>query len=407
MFFTVHPNSRARRGIVILVIQGGNSAAIVRYSKLCNAHLVILIDAENELRRLLCGYMPPHVKAFPLGQGHTAKTLAERASQAIQKCIGSTAGMNADSGLGQHRGIGYLATRLLLDSREMRAFIEGEMLDFLMRASGGVLDHVRIIGKGSVAGGTASAGLLLTTAALEKAIIDWSNATVEVELDLTGGISYAGLGPRVHKNTAAGVVEALAYVTSRRQHNRAIRAVRFIELPPVGDDRSERVRHLLEIEQAAQSAKVCDVLDQKAPNNSQNGPLGNVSIWRSGHFTPLHPRFHVARDIAPEYCHVLRQLLTDSKPQPSLIRRLNLSARRHQLPREDLEGILSRTETTTVSDLLESIAQPGGKSIITIDALLASGESLRLSEAQNVWITAPTGVAETHTRLVLQNTCLQ
>ena len=100
-----------------------------------------------------------------------------------------------------------------------------------MRASGGVLDHVRIVGKGSVAGGTASAGLLLTTAALEKAIIDWSNATVEVELDLIGGISYAGLGPRVHKNTAAGVVEALAYVTSRSQHNRAIRGARFIELP--------------------------------------------------------------------------------------------------------------------------------------------------------------------------------
>ena len=166
-------------------------------------------------------------------------------------------------------------------------------------------------------------------------------------------------------------------------------AHRFIELPPVGDDRSERIRHLLEVEQAAQSAKVSDVLDQKAPNNSQNGPLGNVSIWRSGHFTPLHPRSYVARDIAPEYGHVLRQLLTDSKPQPSLIRRLNLSACRHQLPREDLDGILSRTGTTYASDLLDAIAQPGSKSAVTIDALLASSESLRFSEAQNVWITAP------------------
>jgi hypothetical protein len=402
-----HLHRGTSRGIVILVVQGGNNAELVRHYRLCKADLVIVIDVEKELARLLTGVLPPHVKFFALGPGHTARTLAEGASPAIQCSIGNTAGMNAESGLGQLRALGYLATKLLLESQEMQSFLSRDLLDFLMKVSGGVLDSVLVVCAGSVAGGTASAGLLFTVAAIEQSILERTNATVEVELHITGAISYAGLGPRVHKNAAAGVVEALAYVTARHQHNRTIRSLRLTELPPCGDDRAARARYMLEMEQAAQCAAVGEILDRNAPNNSQNGPLGNVTIWRSGHFSPLHPRNHVARDIAPGYFQLLRQLLLESNPHPSLIGRLTLATRRQALPREGLDGILDRAATTDINDLIAAVAQPGFKLTIAIDAILASGESLRLSDARTVWAAMPGTMAETHSRLILQSTCLR
>ena len=140
---------------------------------------------------------------------------------------------------------------------------------------------------------------------------------------------------------------------------------------------------MLEVEQASQCREVCDFLDRIAPNRSQDGPLGNVSIWRSEHFTPLDPRFHIARDIAPFYALTLRQLLTESKPQPSLVNRLVLHRQRRPLPREDLNDIFTRAETSLPDELLEAIVQPAARSLATVDAVLASGEVLRLSEAHD------------------------
>ena len=261
----------------IHVIQGGNNLHLLGFDDLCRADMLLALDSENEINRVLRDRAPANLRVFPLAQRQTARTLAEGASDDIRQCVATTAGMAADCGLGQVRGIGYLATRRLLASREMQDFLNHELLDTLMQRSGGVLDHVRIIGEGSVAGGTASAGLLLVVAALEAVILEKTNATVHTDLRVAGSLSYMALGPRVHTNAAAGIVEILAYVTSKQQHNRAIRSVRFSELPPVGEDRAERTRFMLEVEQAVQCPEVQATLDSLDANASQNGPFG-VSV---------------------------------------------------------------------------------------------------------------------------------
>ncbi|NLE61903.1 MAG: hypothetical protein GX616_26405 [Planctomycetes bacterium] len=288
----------------------------------------------------------------------------------------------------------------------MRDFLDHELLDCLMQASGGVLGHVRLIGKGSVAGATASAGLRHVLWALETAILEKTNATVHTEIHITGSISYTGLGVRVHTNGAAGVVESLAHAISKNQHNRVIRSVRLSELPPVGENRDERSRYMLEVEQAVQCVEVGNTLDRLEPNASQDGPLGNIKTVRSVHFAPLHPRFHVACDIAPGYAKMLRQVLIDSKPQPSLVHKLRLNTQQHELPREDLQSILARADATEASELVNLLAHQGMRTIGTVEAILATGETVQLSDAPAVWATLPSTTAQVRERLILQNTSL-
>jgi hypothetical protein len=347
------------------VIPGGNNAPELGYVNILGADVVFAADAPDELKRSLPNPLPLSIIALALGQGHTAKTLAAGAPSTVQECISASAGMDAEAGLGQLRGIGYLATKAVLGSHEVKTFVNETVLDLLMQKSGGVLDRVRIEGKGSLAGGTASAAVFLLTSEIEKAITDRSNAKVEVELTLTGAISYSGLGRRVHKNAAAGTVDALQWVTSPCQHSRTIRSLRLMELPPVGNDRDTRARHVLEIEQASQAKELREILSRSAPNSSLDGPLGNVTLWQSGHFRPLDPRFHVSRDIAPEYCRQLRQALTDSRPQPSLVQRLLLNSRNHELPREDVQSISERVAATRIVHSWDSLLADGEQSAST------------------------------------------
>ena len=100
VFHYLHRGAGCR--IVILVIQGGNSPEIARHHRQHHADLVLVIDVEKELARLLPAVLPPHVKCYALGVGHTARTLAA-GSPAIQNALANTAGMNAEEGLGQLR----------------------------------------------------------------------------------------------------------------------------------------------------------------------------------------------------------------------------------------------------------------------------------------------------------------
>ena len=233
----------------------------------------------------------------------------------------------------------------------------------------------------------------MTIAAVEEAILQQTNATVEVELHITGAISYAGLGPRVHTNGAAGVTEALAYVTGRPQHDRTIRSLQLTELPPCGDNRDERNRFMLEGEQAAHCKQVREILDRAAPIN-QKRTLGKCEHLAHGALHAPAPAHHVARDIAPGYVQHLQQLLLESKTQPSLIDKLTLVPRRQLLPREGPRRDFGPSQH-------HGHRQPDRRrhaARIQADlhggCRLGLGEALRLSDAHNVWAATPITIAE-------------
>lgn len=397
-----------KREIVINLTVGGNRAAVLRHQTLCGADINIHIDCENEVQQHIASAKRYNVKTLSVGKGETARTLAKAAHSAVRRRAEEHAPIDATRGMGQDREIGHFASVHLLSRAQVKEFLEHELPELLRRLTGGVVEVVRIVGKASVAGGTGSPGLRLFVNALEEAILTCSDATtIHTELQICGGISYSGLGRRVHLNASAGTIEVFAYVTSKDHNDRVVRHLRLSELPPVGEDREARDRFMLECEQATQCPEVQAILAQLEPNAGMNGPFGNVWLLRSAHFQALHPRFDVGHDVAPAYARTLQDLLRHCKPQPALIRELVVTSHDVELPREDLEGLIARANTSDANDTIALITQQAVRTVGRVDAHLASGHSICLSEAPTVWAISPSTVAETRERLTLQNTCLQ
>lgn len=405
----LNPAHPGKPELTISAVLGGNGADLLHYwEDLCHADIGIYADTENEVSKYLTVFTTGNVIACRLGKGQTARTLAKRAQESVQRWLARAAGMNVDCGMGQVRAWGYLGAIQSIESREVQDFLQHGLPELLRQVSGGVVGNVRIIGKGSVAGGTGSSGLTVFLTELEKAILKWSDATtIHTEYHVCGSVSYSGLGRRVHRNGAAGTAEILANVLFKDQPDRVIRSLRLAELPPVGEDRELRSRFMLEVEQAAECPEVRKLRAQWEPNASQDGPLGNITLLRSVHHAALDPRFDIARDIAPEYATTIRRITAESRPQPSLIQRLVLNTRQHSIPRAELEGIVDRAAATDGNELVGLITQQAARIIGTVDALLATGDTVRLSEAATVWATSPSTVAETTDRLILQQSCLQ
>ena len=396
----------APQPLTITVIDGGAYLAYTRHPAMWPPGVVVVCDVPNEIERVLLAPVPPNLLIYPLAVGQTASTLANHAEPDVQQAISNVAAMNAASGLGQWRGMGALAIDNLLGSPDMKRLLEGDLLDALLQMNGGILDHVCVGGKGGLSGGTSSASLPKAVQAIANAITSRCDATVEVRLECVGALSYVGLGPRVQRNGSAGMVDAVAYTTAKDHHEREVRSLTLMELPPVGRDRDARDRLMLEVEQAKQCAQVTEVLDQTAPNRSLAGPLGNVTVWQADHYHHLHPQFDIAPDVVASYVRTLREISSESRPQPSLVEKLTFTEARADLPREDLEHIADRVQASDLQELVETIAQPGSKVTVGVIAVLQSGESLMLGEAATVWASPPTSVGETRKRLVIQRSVL-
>ena len=97
----VQSSSGKRTGFSrILVLPGGNNASMVQFPEICDCDLVIVVNATNELARNLPKPLPSYIKPLPLGQGHTARTLAAGASSTVRRLHQHSAGMDAEAGWG-------------------------------------------------------------------------------------------------------------------------------------------------------------------------------------------------------------------------------------------------------------------------------------------------------------------
>lgn len=396
----------ASQPLTVLLIQGGSNLAIVKHATLWPTGLVIGIDVPNEIERVLPAPLPDHFYPFPLAPGHTAQTLAKNADARTREAISNLAAMNAAFGLGQWRGIGVLAMDRLLKSPEMKRFLNETLLDTLVQMSGGVLEHVQIIAKGGVSGGTASAAILQMARSLADAVTCRTGATVAVSVELIGPTSFVGLGPRVWKNAAAGVVDAVAYATEKDHHEREVRLLTLVELPPVGRDRATRDRLMLEVEQAKQCPEVRRILDTAAPNQALDTPFGNVKVWQVDHFHALDPRFDLAPDIAGPYADEIRKVASDVRPQTGLVTGVTLKEERADLPRASIVTIVACAQTSRPEQLIDAIVEPGFTSTVAIAASLRSGETLSLDDAATIWASPPNTSGEARRRLILQQSLL-
>ena len=181
----------------VTVIFGGSHAVLAPYPELCAPGVILRLDVPEEIARTIPVSAPANLIPLPLAIGHTGQSLAKHGSAEVADCIRQLPGMAASSGLGQWRAMGALAVDQLLDSPHIQRLLEHTLCDILIRLNNGLLEHVTIVGKAGLSGGTGSAGLIPFIQALSAAVLSRTDATLDVQLHLIGAISYAGLGPRL------------------------------------------------------------------------------------------------------------------------------------------------------------------------------------------------------------------
>lgn len=387
----------------ISIFEGGGAQALIEHLDCFPFETVIVVDAPAELAQRIADNKTEHVHVFKLAEGHTALTLSKGADEAIQQCLRDLPGIDLAQGLGQFRGVGTLAVNQLLADESFQFFLNEE-LPLKLLARYGTLTHIRVVVKAGLAGGTGSDGGRLLGDAVHKVLLEKTDAVVTVELDLIGGITAAGLGRRVAKNAAAGIADAMAYLTAKDHHERASRIGIFRELPAVGPDRAARDNFVLQLEQALASDEVKEVIDRRAPNQVLNGCFGNLWILRPDFYQALHPRLDIAADVARSFYAELRPLLKVRSNR--CVDCLEYVENRHILSQEPIDDLVARAFGSDPDEICETAKEAASEVTFQVRALLDTQTRINLSAAHTVFSIPPRDTHAARERLATQRAAL-
>jgi hypothetical protein len=387
----------------ITVIVGGSFLSLTEHLENLTNGIVIVADAPAELSQHIADRQLQGVHFFPLAAGQTALTLAARASQEIRDCLRQLPGIDLSRGMGQYRAIGSLAAQQLLDDPKFHTFLNDELPAWLIAAHG-TLSSVRIEGKAGLSGGTGSDAVQVLVEAIRKVLLRKTDAVVSVHYSLIGAITSSGLGNRVVQNAAAATVDMIANMQAANFDPRESRSAQFVELPPVGPDRTGRDALVLLMEQALASTDVQEVLQRRAPNQGLTDRYGNLTILRPDFYCGLHPRLDVAAEVATRFAAELRDLAQVRIDRS--VQELEYLESRRPLPQEPIDSLVQRALTADFDDLYQSATQPDCELFHQVRASLKTGVSLNLSDAVTVFALPPASTQETRDRLTIQRACL-
>ncbi|MBX9792574.1 MAG: hypothetical protein K2Y37_27045 [Pirellulales bacterium] len=386
----------------VQVFAGGGAQALIECEQTSPFDTRIVFDAPAELAQRLADKKPEGVHFYALAEGHTVLTLSKGASEGIETCLREFPGVDLGQGLGQYRGIGELAAKQLLADDCFQLFLSDLALKLIARH--GELTHVRVVGKAGLAGGTGSAGVLILTEAILQALLEKTDAVVKYELDLIGAITAEGLGRRVAKNAAAGIVDAMGRLTAKDHHERASQIGCFHELPAVGPDRVARDNFVLQFEQARTADEVREVIDRRAPNQALNGRFGNLWIERADFYQPLHQQLEVAADVARSFHAELRDL--QKVRSNRCIDSLEYLEDRRILSQETIEDLVARAFESDPDELYETAKEAAFDITFQVQALLKTRTRINLSAAHTVFSIPPRDTRAAKERLATQRAAL-
>lgn len=290
----------------IVVAVGGTFAQMVRFARSASADVLLYLDVLSEVDGVVSA---PGVLRLPLAAGQTLATLVDgKASPAIAKFLASRPAIDLTIGLAQLRFAGKLAVQQFIAGPEFERLLKGSVFDPILQKKNCTVSKVELVVCSSLSGGTGGPAGGPIAGAIAARFREYLGATVDVRLVRVGAMSFVGLGDRVYTNAAAGLAEDVEFVTSESKHDRELRSLVLVELPPVGSDKSRRDEFAVQFAQAVNAPQVRGVLDRLAPNVGASSRFGSVAIVESGWYQAIS-QTAVARDAARVYSAELRAVL--------------------------------------------------------------------------------------------------
>ena len=311
-----NPSFILRKGKVVIVV-GGTFQNLATYPEAANADVVVYTDVKTELEAARAAR---GVKAVTLARAESMVSLVQSTNSpdGLKAYVAGHPAASVTNGLGQLRAIGGLAAEKLTRSPAFRRFVVNQIVEPLLLIHNGTLEEIEIVVLSSGAGGTGAGAARRVALAVDKIVVDCTQALVSVEIVRVGAMSYISLGERVTTNAAGTVVEDLDFALTTDRHPKETHRVDVTELPMCGKDKDRRNMFAAQIVQARRSTQFREEFDRRAANAALNSPLGGVSIINSSFWDTLTP-VDVAAEVAHKYGPMFEALL-NTPAAPDVVR---------------------------------------------------------------------------------------
>jgi hypothetical protein len=391
-----------RSYLLVLLLIGGSRSVLGRLLRIWRPNYAVIVDVEQELppEQQLVQQGVPFAR-LPLAQRLTSRSLFATAPPRQRHLIENLGVMDAARGCGQNRGAGDWSGKLLIDSPSWER-AKPAICDELVIQSGGMLPDVRFISGLGIGGGTGSGAATILEADLAYHVARALGVNVHSLFNVTGLLTYVGLGKAVPWNATAGFSEVLAHVVRKDPDTRISRSLYVVEYPPVRRDRARRDEFVRLDEQALAASELQVELDRLAPNSSLTGPLGNIIKRQVEFFRTLDVKAVIAPEVASVLVDELRRLLNHAAVDESLVVAIKLTERRTPLFRESLESVLDRAGECELDEVVAAICRPGVDLHFKVEAQLATGDDINLLAIVGRWAAPPVSPEEALRRLVEQ-----
>jgi hypothetical protein len=391
-----------RNYLLVLLLVGGSRSVVGRLLRMWQPNYAIIVDVEQELppEQLLIRQGYPYAR-LPLARGLTSRALFADAPSEQRRLVENLAVMDAASGCGQNRGVGDWSGKLLIESPSWER-TKPAICNELIIAAGGMPSRVRLISGLGIGGGTGIGAAVPLEADLATHVARALGINVHSQYNVTGLLTYVGLGDAIPFNAAAGFPELLAHVVRKDADKRINRSLWTVEYPPVRRDRAKREEFIRQDEQAFAASELQAELDRLSPNSSLTGPLGNIFKRQVEFFDTLDVRRVIAPELSSVLGDELRRLLAHAAVDETLVSSIVLTERQAPLFRESLDAVLQGAAERDFDELLASVCRAGVELHYKVEARLASGDDINLLAVASRWASPPGSPESALYRLVEQ-----
>jgi hypothetical protein len=402
------PRQRPEAELVNLVIVVGTACLpLAEHAELFQGPTVMmLVDAPAELNKVAIKRLGGRfVFRLELGDDQAIHTIVNEFGTPEQAAaVAKLPRTGSREGMAQLRGVGTAVVRKLVSPPEFQRLLAEQIVPLLRKLSGGQMPVVRLILLHGTGGGTGSGGGMVMASAAMEVIVAVTQANVHCEVHLIGAITFEAPNfARTRENSAAAIAEYLALCGAPRSDRVWVRLFCH-ELFPVGNDKRERDRMLIEQYQALQAEAIQSTFQISGPNSIGDGPFGHVRLLQADHMQRLSD-VTIAANVARAHRREIALLL---KVEPDLDPQHQFSwhvPRRRKLARVTLAQILDRAFLDPVEELIQATLQDGMEVHYVATVRLRDGRELRLDDVRATLAKPTMTIDELRDRLGVLKTC--
>jgi len=341
-------------------VVGGAPSALLDLLVKDKSSINVVIDNARAIQLLREQYGDNGIAYFVMGDCETTRSIHAKSHLEILATSAQTSNTNLSGGYGARLANSFVAADELIKSEGFQAFLSS-LPDEALRITGGIPLMFDVQGYGSIAG-AAYAGTGPTFADAIAKELSYFERAIQVQFNVIGPITFAGLAPRARPNAASSLLNHIGYCLffSKAHEMKVAKRMMLREFIPFGDDQDLRNLYLRLDHCMMASVQMQDRLMQPAPNEEQDNLLGAIMSRDVDFKKPLDRHRDIAALTALNFLNAIeeakRLLLSDVSTVTEVVFDETETG---ELRRQELSVISELLFHHSPEDIIDSIVRPG------------------------------------------------